>query len=134
MKRNSDFMLRNIAGEVVLVPTGQATQQFNGLITLNEVAAFIWKNLDEAGTREQLVKMILDEFEVDQKTAEADVDGFINALKIFVIINSSVFFVIMFFPFSSSSSFALIFFNPLFDELKNFITSLVSLFAANNNF
>ncbi|WP_216696816.1 PqqD family protein [Anaerostipes faecalis] len=81
MKRNSDFMLRNIAGEVVLVPTGQATQQFNGLITLNEVAAFIWKNLDEAGTREQLVKMILDEFEVDQKTAEADVDGFINALK-----------------------------------------------------
>ena len=81
MKRNSDFMLRDIAGEVVLVPTGQATQQFNGLITLNEVAAFIWKNLDEAGTREQLVKMILDEFEVDQKTAEADVDGFINALK-----------------------------------------------------
>ena len=81
MKRNSDFMLRDIAGEVVLVPTGQATQQFNGLITLNEVADFIWKNLDEAGTREQLVKMILDEFEVDQKTAEADVDGFINALK-----------------------------------------------------
>ena len=81
MKRNSDFMLRDIAGEVVLVPTGQATQKFNGLITLNEVAAFIWKNLDEAGTREQLVKMILDEFEVDQKTAEADVDGFINALK-----------------------------------------------------
>ena len=81
MKRNSDFMLRDIAGEVVLVPTGQATQQFNGLITLNEVAAFIWKNLDEAGTIEQLVKMILDEFEVDQKTAEADVDGFINALK-----------------------------------------------------
>ena len=81
MKRNSDFMLRDIAGEVVLVPTGQATQQFNGLITLNEVAAFIWKNLDEAGTRDQLVKMILDEVEVDQNTAEADVDGFINALK-----------------------------------------------------
>ena len=34
MKRNTDFMLREIAGEVVLVPTGQATQNFNGMITI----------------------------------------------------------------------------------------------------
>lgn len=27
MKRNTDFMLRDIAGEVILVPTGAATQQ-----------------------------------------------------------------------------------------------------------
>lgn len=80
MKRNSDFMLRDIAGEVVLVPTGQATQNFNGLITLNEVAAFIWKNLDEAGSKEKLVEMILDEFEIDQETAIADVEGFVGAL------------------------------------------------------
>ena len=48
MKRNTDFMLRDIAGEVILVPTGAATQKFNGMITLNEVADFIWKNLDES--------------------------------------------------------------------------------------
>ena len=60
MKRNTDFMLRDIAGEVILVPTGAATQQFNGMITLNEVAAFIWKNLDE--------------------TARTDVEGFVGAL------------------------------------------------------
>ena len=61
MKRNTDFMLRDIAGEVILVPTGAATQQFNGMITLNEVAAFIWKNLDE-------------------ETARTDVEGFVGAL------------------------------------------------------
>ena len=66
MKRNTDFMLRDIAGEVILVPTGAATQQFNGMITLNEVAAFIWKNLDE--------------FEVDEETARTDVEGFVGAL------------------------------------------------------
>ena len=38
-----------------------------------------------------------------------NVKGFINALKIFVSINSSLFFVIIFFPFSSRSSFALVF-------------------------
>ena len=51
MKRNTDFMLRDIAGEVILVPTGAATQQFNGMITLNEVAAFIWKNLNEKDSK-----------------------------------------------------------------------------------
>ena len=70
MKRNTDFMLRDIAGEVILVPTGVATQQFNGMITLNEVAAFIWKNLDESKSKEELVDKIMDEFEVDEDTVK----------------------------------------------------------------
>lgn len=80
MKRNTDFMLRDIAGEVILVPTGAATAQFNGMITLNEVAAFIWKNLDEAESKEDLVNKILDEFEIDKETATRDVEGFVAAL------------------------------------------------------
>lgn len=80
MKRNTDFMLREIAGEVILVPTGAATTQFNGMITLNEVAAFIWKNIDESQTKEELVEKILDEFEVDKATATRDVEGFLGAL------------------------------------------------------
>ncbi len=80
MKRNTDFMIRDIAGEVILVPTGVATQQFNGMITLNEVAAFIWKNLDEAESKETLVHKIMDEFEVDKETAMTDVEGFVGAL------------------------------------------------------
>ena len=80
MKRNTDFMLRDIAGEVILVPTGAETQQFNGMITLNEVAAFIWKNLDESKSKEALVAKIMDEFEVDEETARTDVEGLVGAL------------------------------------------------------
>lgn len=42
MKLNPDYILRNIAGEQVVVPTGQAGQKFNGLITLNSTAVFLW--------------------------------------------------------------------------------------------
>lgn len=80
MKRNKDFMLREIAGEVVLVPTGEATQNFNGLITLNEVAAFIWKHLDETKTEEKLTELILEEFDIDRETAQGDVQRFLQAL------------------------------------------------------
>ena len=78
MKRNTDFMLRDIAGEVILVPTGAATQQFNGMITLNEVAAFIWKNLDESKSKEELVDKIMDEFEVDEDTVKDLSEYFMN--------------------------------------------------------
>ena len=47
MKRNTNFILREIAGENILVATGEAAQIFNGMITLNEVASFIWKNVKQ---------------------------------------------------------------------------------------
>ena len=81
MKVNSDFVMRNIAGENILVPTGEAAEKFNGMITMNEAAAFMWQNIDEVETKEDLVKMVLDEFEVDEETATRDVENFIIELS-----------------------------------------------------
>ena len=81
MKVNSDFVMRNIAGENILVPTGEAAEKFNGMITMNEAAAFMWQNIDEVESKEDLVKMVLNEFEVDEETATRDVENFINELS-----------------------------------------------------
>lgn len=80
MKRNKNFILRSIAGENILVATGEASQIFNGMITLNEVASFIWNNIDECETAENLTTKILEEFDVDEQTAKKDVEGFTNEL------------------------------------------------------
>ena len=81
MKVNSDFVMRNIAGENILVPTGEAAEKFNVMITMNEAAAFMWQNIDEVESKEDLVKMVLNEFEVDEETATRDVENFINELS-----------------------------------------------------
>ncbi|MDO4491080.1 MAG: PqqD family protein [Lachnospiraceae bacterium] len=80
MKIKKEFVLRNIAGESILVPTGTTTEEFNGMITLSETAAFIWENLEEAETFQQLVQLILDEFEVEDQLAARDAFGFISEL------------------------------------------------------
>lgn len=80
MKTNSNFMLRTIAGEALLVPIGDASSYFNGMITLSEVAEFIWKRIDNYD-EETIVQMILDEFEVSEEIARRDVYGFIRAMK-----------------------------------------------------
>ena len=73
MKTNSLYVHREIAGESLLVPVGEATKDLNGMISLNEVATFIWKNIDSASSLDEIVKRVCEEYEVDEQTARADV-------------------------------------------------------------
>ena len=81
MKIKKDFVLRNIAGEIILIPTGTTTQDFNGLITLNEVAAFIWNSIENVGDEREIIDKVLEEYDVDLETATNDVERFIGVLK-----------------------------------------------------
>ncbi|MEE1087297.1 MAG: PqqD family protein [Schaedlerella sp.] len=80
MKIVKEFILRNIAGECVLVPTGATTQEFNGLITMSDTAKFIWENIEKAESFGELVKMMLEEYEIDEETAKKDAYVFIDQL------------------------------------------------------
>ena len=75
------YILRQIAGEYVILPTGSTTLNFNGMITVNEQGAFLWERLREETTRDALVAAILEEYEVDPETAGADVDEFLAVLR-----------------------------------------------------
>lgn len=77
MKIAKEFILREIAGECVLVPTGATTQEFNGLITMSDTARFIWENMEKAESLEEMIQMILEEYEIDEETAKKDATGFI---------------------------------------------------------
>lgn len=80
MKIVKEFVLREIAGEAILVPTGETSQEFNGMINLSATAQFIWENLEKVDSLDELVDKILDEFEVDRELAKKDAFGFISEL------------------------------------------------------
>ena len=80
MRIKDDFITRTIAGETVVVPTGEAAARLNGMITLNETGAFIWHFLREAHTKEELLAAMLEEFDVDEADARADIEGFTGVL------------------------------------------------------
>ena len=75
MKTHPDFILRQIAGENVLVPCGEAAKRLSGLINLNSTAAFIWQNLNDAKDLDELTARVMENFEVDEETARRDVNG-----------------------------------------------------------
>ncbi|MDO4943444.1 MAG: PqqD family protein [Lachnospiraceae bacterium] len=81
MKINKEFVLREIAGDYILVPVGNTAMEFNGLITLNEVSALLWEKMQNEVSLEQLIDAVLEEYEVDRTTATQDVEEFVDRLK-----------------------------------------------------
>ena len=68
MKIDKKFVLREIAGEYIIIPTGKTALDFKGLITVNDV------------TLEELVQGILNEYEVEEEVAREDIQEFLDAL------------------------------------------------------
>lgn len=81
MKVSNEFILREVAGEYILVPVGAAAVKLNGLITLNEIGAFIFKVLQKEQTEESVVKKILEEYEIDFETATEDLKAFLQQMR-----------------------------------------------------
>lgn len=81
MKIEKNFILRQIAGDYIIIPTGKTSLTFNGMITLNEQGAFLWQKLYSEITEEQLVDALLAEYETDRQTAQADVAEFLDILR-----------------------------------------------------
>ena len=81
MKLSENFVLRQVADTWVVLPVGQASIDFNAMLTLNESGAILWRALEQGGSREALADALLAEYEVDRETALADVDEFLQKLQ-----------------------------------------------------
>lgn len=80
MKIKNGFVLRNVAGQFVVLPTGD-TLNLNMMITLNETGAFLWKQLENENDEAGLVAALLAEYDVDEATAKNAVEGFVAKLN-----------------------------------------------------
>ena len=81
MKIHGEYILREVVGEYVLVPVGQTALEFNGIISLNEVGASIWKQLESGRSREEILKAVLEEFDVSEEEARQDLSEFLERLQ-----------------------------------------------------
>ena len=81
MKIKEGFLLRQVGGNHVVVPVGAQSVDFRCLITLNEVGAFLWKQMESACTVDSLVEALLAEYDVTADIARADVERFVSSLR-----------------------------------------------------
>ena len=81
MKLKYEFAAREIMGEYALVPMGESAVQLKGMLLTNSVGAFVCEMLAEEIEKEDLIKAVLDEFDIDEATARSDVEEFLSRLE-----------------------------------------------------
>ena len=80
-KMKSGFVAREVGNELILVPLTGNVAQMNALFTLNDTAKFIWENITEENTEDDLINLMTEEFDIERETAEKDIKIFLGRLK-----------------------------------------------------
>ena len=80
-KLKNGFMIREIGNQIMAVPVGKQTSEIHGMIALSESAKLLWEVLQNGATVEELVDVLMENYEVERSVAVADVENFIKLLS-----------------------------------------------------
>lgn len=81
MKIKETFILRNIAGNNIVLPVGASSETFSGMMTLNESGVFLWNSLKNDISMDDLINAMLSEYNVSAEDAKSDVEEFVKSLR-----------------------------------------------------
>lgn len=74
------YVLREIAGESILVSVGDGVADFCGIVKLNASAKVIWNTLRNGAGKEELVQALVDAFSISEEKAKEDVEKSLELL------------------------------------------------------
>ena len=81
MRIKEGFVLREIAGQVMVIATGEASKGFNGMIKLNGTGKEIWQGMQEHLEVAAIAKRLQDAYGIDEETAMNDTKAFIAKME-----------------------------------------------------
>lgn len=80
MKTRKGYTLRSLGKEFILVADGFEAVDFSRMISLNETAAFLWKEVqDKDFDAEMLTTLLTDNYDIDRETAQNDVTAMLES-------------------------------------------------------
>ncbi len=80
MKTKIGFNLRQICGENVIIAEGEENIDFSNIISMNESSVYLWKKIqDKEFSEDDLVKLLIEEYEVDEVTAKSDISSLVKS-------------------------------------------------------
>ena len=81
MRLKDDFILHNTGEDFVIIATGEVTKNFNGIIKLNNMGGEIVGLLTTDISEEDIIKAIVEKYEVDYDTAKEDIKNILDSLR-----------------------------------------------------
>lgn len=84
---SSDYVIRKIADDCVIIPVGDGHAFGNAMLMPNKSAAFLWNLFSQPRTLEEAVALVMEEFDGPQERIRTDVELFVKeALTLKVLV------------------------------------------------
>ncbi len=80
MKIKPNFVLRQVADIWIVLPLAEENLNFDGMLTVTESGAMLWKHLEQGCDLDALTKALTDEYDVTEAKARADAAMFVEKL------------------------------------------------------
>ena len=82
MKLKDGLILREVAGQYVIVPTGKRVREVTNIVYISASAAYLWDYMkDHEFEKEDLVKRIMEHYTgVTEEKASEDIEKFLKLL------------------------------------------------------
>lgn len=80
MRIKKELIMREIAGDIILVPVGKTVMENNGLFLLNEVSGDIWKLINQGKSQEEIIEAMIEMYDADPNAIRADTKEFLEIL------------------------------------------------------
>ena len=81
MKLNPEYEIIEIADEYIAVPIGETAKAFHGVIALSGPTAFLLKHMDGTRSRDDLIRLLLDKYDVSEDTVDRDFNALLSSCK-----------------------------------------------------
>lgn len=75
------FILREIAGETIAIPSGDSAHLLSGLAALNGSGKFLFELLQTNQTEDTLIDAMTGSYDIDRDSAQADVLEYLDFLR-----------------------------------------------------
>ena len=80
MKTRKGYTLRSLGKEFILVADGFEAVDFSRMISMNESAAFLWKEVEDNDfDADFLTNLLMDNYDIDRETAQNDVASMLKS-------------------------------------------------------
>ena len=79
-KVKEHFMLRDVVGDHVVIARGPAAIEFNGVLILNESCVFLWNQLQDYVSVQEMAESLKEKYSIEMDLAVQDVERCVSKM------------------------------------------------------
>ncbi|MEQ2370293.1 PqqD family protein [Blautia sp. CLA-JM-H16] len=80
MKIKENYVMREVAGQAIVIAIGEESERFKGMINLNRTGRDVWLYMEKGLDSDEIAKKISEKYEVDLNVAKHDIESMIDRL------------------------------------------------------